>query len=126
LDEKVLLALDYYDPVYQVDEDGRVIKLHLVWRHLPDSVLAEIGKLAELRNIDLACSTVTDDGLAHLQGLQKLSGLGLGGTKITDNGLAHLEKLQSLRYLWLPKNSVTQAGVEQLKEARPDLSVYLQ
>jgi hypothetical protein len=125
-DEKVLLALDCYDPMYQIDENGRVIKLRLIWGHLPVSALAEVGKLTELQSIDLAFSTVNDECLAQLENLHQLRTLGLGGTEITDKGLLHLEKLPSLQYLWAPKQSVTSAGVERLKEARPDLNVYLQ
>jgi Leucine Rich repeat len=125
-DGQVLLALDCYDPMYQVDEDGRVTRLNLVWRHLPGPVLAEIGKLTELRHIDLAHTTLTDDGLAQLKDLQKLRSIGLSGTEVTDQGLVHLEKLQSLQWVWLSRNKVTEAAVEKLKEARPDLNVYLQ
>src|SRR5437773_2479748 len=66
-DQQILQALDYYDPMYKVDAKGRVIRLRLVWRHLPDSVLAEIGKLTELKGMDLAGTTVTDQGLAQLK-----------------------------------------------------------
>jgi len=125
-DEQVLFALDCYDPMYQVDADGRVTRLRLVWQHLPSPVLAEVGKLTELRAIDLAWSTVTDEGLAQLKDLQKLRSIGLGGTPVTDQGLVHLEKLQSLQWLWLPAKTVTKAGVEKLKDARPDMNVYLQ
>jgi hypothetical protein len=125
-DEQVLLALDCYEPMYQVDEDGRVIRLNLVWRHLPGPALAEIGKLTELQAIDLAYSTVTDEGLGQLKDLQKLRNIGLAGTPVTDQGLVHLEKLPSLQWVWLPKNTVTEAAVERLKEARPDMNVYLQ
>jgi hypothetical protein len=125
-DEQVLLALDGYDPMYQINEDGRVTRLMLVWRHLPGPVLAEIDKLTELQSIDFAHTTVTDEGLAQLKDLQKLRSLGLGGTLVTDQGLVHLEKLQSLQWVWLSKNTVTEAAVERLKEARPDMNVYLQ
>ena len=124
-DAKVLLALDYYEPMYKVDANGRATHLHMTWRHLPTPVLAEIGKLSELQWIDFFGTTVTDDGLAQLVGLQKLTGLGLGGTPVTDQGLVHLAKLKSLQWLWLPKNRISQQAVEKLKEARPDLQVYL-
>src|SRR5262245_49409875 len=65
-DEQVMLALDCYDPMYQVDAKGRVVRLKLPWRHLPDSVLAEIIKLTELERLDCHAATITDDGLAKL------------------------------------------------------------
>jgi hypothetical protein len=125
-DQQVLRALDCYNPMYQIDEDGRVIRLNLAWRHLPVPVLAEIGKLTELQAIDLAHTTVTDDGLARLKDLHSLRSLGLSGTLVTDGGLAHLEKLESLQWVWLSKKTITEAAVERLRNARPDLHVYLQ
>ncbi len=125
-DEKVLRALEGYEPLYKVDDEGRVTHLKLVWRHLPGPVLAEVGKLSELQGLDLAYSTVNDKGLAHLEDLQQLRSLSLWGTPVTDRGLVHLEKLPGLQWLWLPKKTVTAAAVEKLKEARPGLTVYLQ
>jgi hypothetical protein len=125
-DEKVLRALDYYEPAYKVDADGRVTHLRLTWRNLPPPVMAEVNKLTELHALDLYGADVTDEGLGQIKDLQNLRQMGLGGTPITDRGLVHLQKLQSLQFVWLPKDSVTQAGVEALKQARPDLNVYLQ
>jgi hypothetical protein len=124
-DEKVLLVLDCFDPLYTVDANGRVINLRLTGRHLPTAVLAEIGKLSEVRGLNFYGASVTDEGLAQLKDLQKLRSITLGGTAITDQGLVHLEKLQSLKWLWLPKQTVTKAGVEKLKDARPDMNVRL-
>ncbi len=124
-DQQVLLALDGYNPTYKVDEYGRVIGLRLPWHHLPVPVLAEIGKLTELQEIDLGSSTVTDDGLAQLKDLQHLKTMGLSGTQITVKGLPHLEKLQGLQQIWLSERVFTEAAVERLKEARPGLQVHL-
>jgi len=126
VDEQVLLALDCYNPMYQVNAEGRVTKLRLVWKHLPEPVMAEIGKLTELQALDLAFSTVTDEGLARLTSLQKVKSFGLSGTLVTDEGLVYLGKLRSLQWVWLSKQTVTEAGVEKLKEERADLDVYLQ
>jgi hypothetical protein len=125
-DQQVLITLDGYDPMYKLDENGRVIRLRLIWRRLPPSVLAEVAKLTELRGLDLAFSTVDDDGLAQLKTLQKVWSLGLSGTPITERGLAHLEKLQSLQWVWVPKKAASAEALEKLKEARPDLNVYPQ
>jgi hypothetical protein len=126
-DEAVLIALDCYEPMYQVDANGRVIKLRLTGRHLPGPILAEVGKLKELRNLDFYGVTITDDGLAHLKDLSKLRALGLGGTSITDQGLIHLEKLPSLEYVWLPKSTVTAEARDKLESTHPNLKkAYLQ
>ena len=125
VDEKVLAALDHYEPMFKVNAEGRVIRLRLTWKNLPLEVLAEIGKLTELGMIDFAGATLTDDGLAQLKNLQKLRALGLGNTSITDDGLVHLEKLSSLQWVWMSKNSFTQEAVDALKAARPDMNIYL-
>ncbi len=125
-DEAVLIALDCYEPMYQVDANGRVIKLRMTGRQLPGPILSEVAKLKELRNLDFYGVNLTDDGLAQLKDLPKLRVLGLGGTLITDKGLVHVEKMPSLQYLWLPKKTVTLEAFEKLKEVRPDVNMYLQ
>src|SRR5207249_581852 len=125
-DEKVLLVLDHYEPMYKVDTNGRVTHLRLGGRHLPTAVMAEVGKLTELHGLDLYGTSVTDEGLAQLKNLQKLRTMGLGATAITDKGLVHLEKLQSLQWVWLPSQTVTKAGRDKLKDDRPDLNVIPQ
>jgi len=124
-DEEVLRVLDCYDPIYKVDADGRVTHLPLNGRLVTDSMMAEIGKLTELRQLGLYAAPLTDESLAHLQNLQQLRSLGLGATPITDKGLEHLEKLQSLQWLWLPR-TVSPEAIEKLKSARPGLNVYPQ
>jgi hypothetical protein len=125
-DEKVMLALDYYEPMYKVDTNGRVTHLRLSGRHLPSAILAEVGKLTELQGLDLYGTTVNDEGLAHLKNLQKLRSMGLGATQMTDKGLDHLEKLQTLQWVWVPRQSVSNPGVEKLKGSRPDMNIYWQ
>ena len=124
-DEQILRDLDCYNPMYQVNEDGRVTHLHLAWRHLPGPVLAEIDRLTELEFLDLAFTTVTDDGLAQLKDLQKLRSLSLAGAPVTDQGLVYLEKMPSLQHVWVAKNAVTEAAVERLRAARPDMAVHV-
>jgi hypothetical protein len=125
-DEKVLVALDYFEPLYKVNADGRVTHLRLSGRHVPTAIMTEVGKLTELVGLDLYGTTVTDEGLAQLKDLHKLRSMGLGATPITDQGLVHLEKLHSLQWVWVPKGNVTNAATERLKGERPDMNIYLQ
>jgi hypothetical protein len=124
-DEKVLMALDAYDPVYQVNAKGRITRLKIPWRHLPDSILTEINKLTELDELDCYATTLSDDGLAKLKDLQKLRAFGLQATALTGKAIAHLERMRGLRYVWLTRKLVGDDAVERLNEARPDLTVYL-
>jgi hypothetical protein len=125
-DEAVLHALDYLEPMYQFNADGRVIKLRITGRHLPLSALKEIDKLTELRAIDFYGTTLTDEGLAELKDLQHLRNAGLAGTPLSDRAASHLAKLQSLQWVWLPQHGVSKEAVDKLKQARPDMNVYLQ
>ncbi|HZZ80268.1 MAG TPA: hypothetical protein VFE62_17280 [Gemmataceae bacterium] len=125
-DQEVLLKLECFDPIYKLDADGRVTRLRLTGRALPTDIVAEIGKLTELHDLDLYGAHVTDDALARLKDLQKLRTLGLGGTPITDKALPHVAVLTALQRVWVPTKTTSKAAIENLKKKRPDLNVYLQ
>jgi hypothetical protein len=125
VDESVLLALDYYEPIYRLDAAGRVINLKLDGKILPDAVFAEIGKLTELWEISIAGASFDEESLAHLQNLPYLRNLGIGATAITDTTLGHLEKLESLRQVWMPRARLSEEAIQKLKDARPGLTVHL-
>jgi len=124
-DVKVLQELEAYEPMYKTDDAGRVTRLRIVWRDVPDEVAAQIDRLPELIGVDLAGTTIGDKGLTQLNDLQKLRSIGLGNTNVTDAGLVELARLGSLERVWVSKGRVTSAGVEKLKELRPELTVYL-
>jgi hypothetical protein len=123
-DAKILQELDYFEPVYQIDAAGRVIRLRLPWRDIPMPLLAEIGKLTELRALEISGTTITDEGLAQLLDLQKLRSLSLVHAPITDKGLEQLAKFSSLQFVWVSKHAVTEEALENLKMMRPSLNVY--
>ena len=102
-DEKFLLAMDYYDPMYKLDAEGHIIRLHLTNRHVPTAVMAEVGKLTHLKGLDCYGSTVTDDGIAQLKNLKNLHSIGLGATRITDKSLEYFENMPSLQWIWVPR-----------------------
>ena len=124
VDDQVLRALDHYEPMYKINATGQVVRLRLGSKHLPPSVLAEVGKLKHLEALELYGTTVDDDGLAQLKDLQKLKSIGLMATEITDKGLVHLEKLGELRAAWVPKKNISAEAIQKMKEARPDLKLY--
>jgi hypothetical protein len=125
-DEAVIKALEAYDPIYKLDSGGRVVKLKLEGRRIPASVLDEVCKLTELKDLSLYAASLTDDNLARLQTLKNLRALGLGATLITDRGLIHLEPLSSLQWIWVSKRLVPSQGVDDLKAAIPELTVFPQ
>jgi hypothetical protein len=125
-DEAVINALEAYDPIYQIDASGRVVKLKLEGRRIPGSVLDEVCKLTELNELSLYAASLTDDNLIKLQSLKNLRSLGLGATLITDKGLIHLEPLSRLQWIWLSRRLVPSQGVDDLKAAIPELTVFPQ
>ena len=75
-DEKVLLYLDTYDPIYKLDGQGRVVNVKLAAaRSFPAAVMAEIGKLTHACSRDLIYldAHLRMKSLAHLKGLAKPS-----------------------------------------------------
>jgi hypothetical protein len=125
-DERVLKALEPYDPVYKIDSTGRVVALKLEGKRIPASVLDEVCKLTELRELSLYMALLTDDSLVRLQGLSNLGQLGLGATPITAEGLAHLEPLKNLRHMWLSQSLTSTPAAEKLKAELPELTIHPQ
>jgi Leucine-rich repeat (LRR) protein len=68
-----------------------------------------------LIELDLSCTSITDEGLAHLKGHKKLVRLSLDDTPVTDAGLAHLAGLKGLTVLMLNGTKVSDAGLAHLK-----------
>jgi len=90
-----------------------------------DEGMAHLQGLQNLHQLVLVGTAVTDEGLAHLQGLKSLRVLRLRETKVTDEGLAPLTGLKNLRVLNLSRTKATDEGVRRLKEALPQLYVYI-
>jgi hypothetical protein len=86
-----------------------------------DEVLAQVGRLAELKQLHRPGFAVTDAGLAHLSRSSNIQLLSLDDTQVTDAGLAHLKKLSSLKWLKLTRTKVTDAGVADLRKSLPQL-----
>lgn len=80
-----------------------------------DAVLAHIGHLSRLEELNLSFSPVTDAGVAHMKGLTHLKDLSLRGTRVTDTGVAHLAGLEGLRRLHLGGTGITDRGMTYLE-----------
>ncbi len=114
--------------------------LDLVFTQIDDANLEHVGKLKELRRLDLgACVNVTDAGIKWLKKLgnlemlwlwdTKLGDKGMGvlaylyrleelyisGTQISDNGLYAIRKLPMLRGIDARATSITDVGLKYLK-----------
>ena len=96
-------------------------ELYLCGTDITDAGLEQVRGLRALEVLDLwRCGNVTDAGLEHLEGMSSLRRLSLWNTEITDVGLGHVVCLTSLRELDLSHTQITHDGLEQVK-ALPSL-----
>lgn len=102
-------------------------------RRITDSGLAILGRLPELRTLDLTMSPgyafaqddrgtrLTDAALVHVAKLRDLEELQLNDVPITDAGLARLAGLANLRHLDLSGTRITDASLPLLESSFPAL-----
>jgi len=99
-----------------VDFFGYVTSVYLVHSSTAtDTVIAQLGRLTRLQNLNLDDTSVSNAGLVNLKGLTSLSDLSLSYTQVSDAGLAHLKGLTSLLNLRLARTQVSDAGLVHLK-----------
>jgi internalin A len=103
-----------------VDYFGNVVFINLHDRG-NDQVLAQVDRLADLKQLHRPGFAVTDAGLAHFGRLTNLELLSLDDTQVTDAGLAHLKGLTGLKWLKLTRTRVTDRGVAELQKSLPQL-----
>src|SRR5207302_808719 len=82
---------------------------------ITDKGLKEIGKLHNLRTLDLSSTPITVHGMEQLSGLKNLERLYLNGAQISDFGLKHLHGLNNLHTLWLDGPQFSKKGLADLK-----------
>ena len=75
---------------------------------------------ADVTELLLGNTQVTDAGMKELKGLKNLQKLFLNQTQVTDSGLKELKELKNLRVLYLVGTQVTDAGIKEMKEALPE------
>lgn len=83
-----------------------------------DECLQHVGRLAQLRHLDLTRTMVTDAGLASLAQLTQLNELILSQTQVSGPGLAHLNALGMLERLDLAGNPISAEGMQHLVQCR--------
>ena len=79
--------------------------------------------MANLSELRLDRTKVTDAGLARLKPLGRLSTLGLSWTRVSDSGLVDLRGVKNLSLVDLSHTRVSEAGVQSLSRLMPRLSV---
>lgn len=90
-----------------------------------DAGLATLAAATNLQRLRLENTAVTDAGLDHLKGLEKLEYLNLFKTEVTDAGLEKLQGLKGLRRLYAWETKATKEGAEKLHAANPNVIINL-
>jgi serine/threonine protein kinase/Leucine-rich repeat (LRR) protein len=85
--------------------------------------LTVLKDLPELREVILACPTLTDLFAEELSELKQVERLSLAGSGLTDEGLKHLRGLPKLRHLDLTATKITAAAAAALQKELPGCSV---
>lgn len=98
---------------------ANIAQLNLGRSKITDAGLDAVAKLAKLETLDVRSSGVTDAGLPKLAGLKKLVSLNLTNTGITDAGLEKLAAIPTLTKVYLWGSKTTPEGVAKLKAALP-------
>lgn len=99
---------------------ANVQNLNLSRTEVTDEGLAHVAEMTNLLRLDLSNTSVSDAGLSYLSDLQRLRYLNLYGTRITDDGLNHLRGLPNLRQVYVWQTSITPDGAERLRASLED------
>lgn len=81
---------------------AQLIELDLAYSSISDEWLGELKKFTNLRKLSLQHTSISDEGLRQLSSLQNLRSLNLYSTKVSSASLAILKLLPNLKsvYLW--------------------------
>ncbi len=102
-----------------------IVELDLARTRISDDSASLLGSMENLTKLHLENTGITDATLARLANLDKLEYLNLYGTKVTDAGLAKLKDLDSIRKVYVWETEVTPEGGKDLEDAKPGLEVNL-
>jgi len=95
--------------------------LNLARCGLTNRALSSIGKMTQLRHLDIQYNdAITDKGIASLAGLKNLRTLQLGETSIGGNSIKSLVKLTSLRHLIYSPQQFTRLDIKEIENALPN------
>jgi hypothetical protein len=99
------LGRDYFDTVVSVSGDTP---------ETDDAVVAQIGRLAQVHQLMLQGSSVTDAGLAALSGMHELRTLHLNMPNVHGPGLRHLSGLHNIKNLHLYRTPISDESLAYL------------
>lgn len=96
---------------------ANVVELNLSRSEVTDAGLEWVGQMTNLTHLHLNNTGVTDAGLEHLGNLYQLEYINLYGTNISDEGLQTLRRLKNLRKVFLWETQVTKEAVAALHQS---------
>lgn len=89
------------------------------------SLMAHLKSFPSLQKINFSGTDVTDVSLVHLEGLANLRELALNHTTISDQGVAHLAGLTKLEIVNFNTDNVTDAALEHVKNMPELVQLHL-
>jgi len=113
------------DGLQHIGKMTQLKRLNL-WRDAITDLGAEhLAPLTNIQWLNLDNTQVSDIGIEYLKDMEKLEFLHLGSTQISDTGLVHLASLKSLKHANLSRTAVTEEGAKILNDKLPDAEIQL-
>ncbi len=98
---------------------GNVVAVDLFAGRADDALMTHIGRLTQLKRLNLSGTTLTGSGLTNLEKLTALEKLVLPNYPISDDDLAHLAGLTRLKHLYVYSGVlITNRGLTHLSGMR--------
>src|SRR5690606_14944069 len=104
-----------------VSLQAQIVDLRAEGKPLPDSLLAAVGQLGNLRKLSLANATFEEDKLAL--SFPELRYLNLTGTRVSDLAITKMTDMPKLQKLYLYNTATTPEALAQLAAASPKLEI---
>ncbi|HEX3656592.1 MAG TPA: hypothetical protein VHV55_12325 [Pirellulales bacterium] len=89
-----------------------------------DGGMETVGKLKDLRFLDLAAVPITDAGIDSLSGLTQLTRISVSETKITDDSVRVLRKFKALGHLDVAFTEFDVHGADELQRTLHNVEIY--
>src|SRR6185369_2227651 len=97
-----------------LDDQNRVIGVHLGERRVTDSDLVHLRGLQHLQELDLTRTRITGVGLVNIKAAAALRTLYLTDTKVDDSAIAHLKGMNNLEFVGLSGTKISDAALNHL------------
>ncbi len=102
---------------------ANIYGLSLANQQLTGIDLKLIGKLTQLRRLDIRNTPLGDSFLSVLSNLENLEYLNLVGTTVSDEGLKYIVQLKGLRKVYCWNSQISVEAINNLKLKYPQLSI---